>query len=242
MLHHTNSVWKKKNRHLGNMWLTTKKHMLHLSAKTTLLQPKTSKTITFTAEQLTKFVANVVTQIAQPQVCYPNPKQDTLDLKSSMCRQISNDAKTILNVNITGKDLFESIGSLSASAPLSSSHSRVPKSKQSPKPSAVLESITPPNKSTKPAPKQPITFNHNRYTLINFMGTNILFWICQGIRPKRKELELYLKENVIDVIALNEMFLNKKHNFKIQVMIPSEMTVQLAKEEVLPSLVKMAYL
>ena len=47
------------------------------------------------------------------------------------------------------------------------------------------------------------------------MGTNILFWNCQGIRPKRKELELYLKENVIDLIALNETFLNKKHNFKI---------------------------
>ena len=47
------------------------------------------------------------------------------------------------------------------------------------------------------------------------MGTNILFWNCQGIRPKRKELELYLKESVIDVIALNERFLSKKHNFKI---------------------------
>ena len=47
------------------------------------------------------------------------------------------------------------------------------------------------------------------------MGTNILFWNCQGIRPKRKELELYLKENVIDVMALNETFLSKQHNFKI---------------------------
>ena len=47
------------------------------------------------------------------------------------------------------------------------------------------------------------------------MGTNILFWNCQGIRPKRKELELYLKESLIDVIALNETFLSKKHNFKI---------------------------
>ena len=47
------------------------------------------------------------------------------------------------------------------------------------------------------------------------MGTSILLWNCQGIRPKRKELELYQKENVIDVIALNEMFLSKKHNFKI---------------------------
>ena len=50
------------------------------------------------------------------------------------------------------------------------------------------------------------------------MGLNILFWNCQGIRPKRKELELYIKnenENEFDIIALNETFLNKKHNFKI---------------------------
>ena len=43
----------------------------------------------------------------------------------------------------------------------------------------------------------------------------ILFWNCQGIRSKRTELELYLKENVIDVIALNETFLGKKLNFRI---------------------------
>ena len=39
--------------------------------------------ISFTAEHLTKLVANVVIQITQPQVWYPNRKQDTLDLKSS---------------------------------------------------------------------------------------------------------------------------------------------------------------
>ena len=82
-----------------------------------LPQPKTPQTFQFTAKQLTKFVANVVIQIAQPQVCYPNPKQDMLDSKSSMCRKISNAAKTILGVNITGKDLFESKGSLSIPAP-----------------------------------------------------------------------------------------------------------------------------
>ena len=32
------------------------------------------------------------------------------------------------------------------------------------------------------------------------MGLNILFWNCQGIRPKRKGLELYLKENLIDIM------------------------------------------
>ena len=45
--------------------------------------------------------------------------------------------------------------------------------------------------------------------------TNSLFWNCQGIVPKRKELELDLKESVIDVTALNETFIRKKHNFKI---------------------------
>ena len=83
----------------------------------TLSQPKTTQTFTFTAEQLTKFVANVVIQVAQPQMCYPNPKQNTPDLKSSMCRKVSDAAKTILKIDITGKNLFESIGPLSAPAP-----------------------------------------------------------------------------------------------------------------------------
>ena len=81
-------------------------------SQNTLSQAKTTRTFTFTAEQLTKFVADVVNQIAQPQVCYPNPKQDTLDLKSIMCRKVSNAAKIILKIDITGKDLFESIGPL----------------------------------------------------------------------------------------------------------------------------------
>ena len=49
-----------------------------------------------------------------------------------------------------------------------------------------------------------------------FMGLNLMFWNCQGIRSKRKELELYLKENNFDIVALNETFLTKKIDFKIQ--------------------------
>ena len=45
------------------------------------------------------------------------------------------------------------------------------------------------------------------------MGTNIMLWNCQGIGPKCKELELYLRENIV---ALNETFLTKKIDFKIQ--------------------------
>ena len=48
-----------------------------------------------------------------------------------------------------------------------------------------------------------------------FMGLNLMFWNCQSVRSKRKELELYLKENDFDIIALNETFLTKKINFKI---------------------------
>ena len=47
------------------------------------------------------------------------------------------------------------------------------------------------------------------------MGLNIMFWNCQGIRPKRKELQLYLTESSIDIIALNKTFLNKKYTFKV---------------------------
>ena len=49
-----------------------------------------------------------------------------------------------------------------------------------------------------------------------FMGLNLMFWNCQGVRSKRKELELYLKENDFDIIALNETLLTKKINFQIQ--------------------------
>ena len=52
--------------------------------------------------------------------------------------------------------------------------------------------------------------------MIAFMGTNIMFWNCQGIRSKHKELELYLKENNFDIVTLNETFLTKKVDFKIQ--------------------------
>ena len=72
-----------------------------------LTQPNNSQTFQLTAEQLTKFVANVVIQIAHPQVCYPNPKQDMLDLKSSMFRKVSNVVKTVLGVSITGKELSQ---------------------------------------------------------------------------------------------------------------------------------------
>ena len=43
-----------------------------------------------------------------------------------------------------------------------------------------------------------------------------MVWNCQGIRSKHKELELYLKENNFDIVALNKTFLTKKVDFKVQ--------------------------
>ena len=47
------------------------------------------------------------------------------------------------------------------------------------------------------------------------MSVFIVCFHCQGVRSKRKELELYLKENDFGIVALNETFLTKKINFKI---------------------------
>ena len=76
-------------------------------SQNTLPQFQTSQTFNFTAEQLTKFLANVVIQIAQPQVYYPNPKRDTLDLKPACVAKFQIQPKNILGVDITGKDLFD---------------------------------------------------------------------------------------------------------------------------------------
>ena len=150
-----------KDWHSGNMWSKTKKLMRQLSTNTLSRSPKPQLRhfLSRPNEQLAKFVANVVIQIAQPQVCYPNPKQDTLDLKSSICRKVFNAAKTILNVDITAKDLFESIGSLGAPVlpvPFKLRSTKAsPVSKPISKASTVLKCISPPSKIPKATAKQP---------------------------------------------------------------------------------------
>ena len=71
-------------------------------------------TFSFTADQLVKFVATVAIQIAQPQVCYTTAPKDAVDKKSSLCRRVSEAAKSQLGVSISGSTLFEAIGSLRA--------------------------------------------------------------------------------------------------------------------------------
>ena len=44
---------------------------------------------------------------------------------------------------------------------------------------------------------------------------NIVFWNCQGLRPKRKELQNYLSKTQIDILTLNETFLKSKFKFHL---------------------------
>ena len=45
---------------------------------------------------------------------------------------------------------------------------------------------------------------------------DIVFWNCQGLRPKRKELQNYLLENQIHIfLALNKTFLEPKFKFHL---------------------------
>ena len=76
-------------------------------------QPK-GDTFSFTADQLVKFVAIVSIRIAQPQVCYTNAPKDAVDKKSSLCRRVSEAAKSQLGISISGNTLFDAIGSICA--------------------------------------------------------------------------------------------------------------------------------
>ena len=44
---------------------------------------------------------------------------------------------------------------------------------------------------------------------------NIVFWNCQGLRPKWKELQNYLLDNQIDILALNKTLLKPKFIFQL---------------------------
>ena len=120
------------------------------------------KAFAFSADQLVKFVANVVIQVAQPQVCYANPTQDTIDKKSSSLRRVSEAFKNHLGVNITGINLFDAIGQLRPSAPPASkpktsfnkgeSSFKFTASTKITKPSAIPKSLSPTAQLTSLSP------------------------------------------------------------------------------------------
>ena len=76
-------------------------------------QPK-GDTFSFTADQLVKFVATLAIQIAQPLVCYTTAPKDEVDKKSSLCRRVSEEAKSQLGISISGNTLFDAIGCIRA--------------------------------------------------------------------------------------------------------------------------------
>ena len=141
MLLLTKGVQRTKNKHLDNVVDNQKSYAAILRQNTAPPQPQ-DKTFTFSAEQLVKFVA---IQIAQPQVCYINSPQDAIDKKSSMCRRVSEAAKTHLGVDIAGSNLFDAIGHLRPPAP------------SAPNQKPFLPKVKPPSNSAHP-PKSPI--NH----------------------------------------------------------------------------------
>ena len=138
--------------------------------------------------------------------------------------------------------MFESIISRPAPPPPASfvfGYTLVEKRKVLLKASTVLNKVAPPlakssnsNKSTetpslgtqrklssKLSPQQNKTSrNHHQTSLpprvIVNIGMNIVFWNCQGLRPKRKELQNYLLGNQIDILALSETFLEPKLKFQ----------------------------
>ena len=109
--------------------------------------PLPNNTFSFTAEQIVSLVTNVVLQIAQPELCTKNLPEKQVQAKSDLSKQIAETAKKCLGVNISGKDVFESIISRPAPpppAPFAFSSTLVEK-KKAPllKASTVLNKATP---------------------------------------------------------------------------------------------------
>ena len=74
--------------------------------------PPPNNTSNFTAEQIVSLVTNVVIQIAQPQLCTRNMSEKQAQAKSDLSKEIAETAKKkCLEVNIEGKDVFESFHS-----------------------------------------------------------------------------------------------------------------------------------
>ena len=65
----------------------------------------------------TSLVINVVLQIAQPQLCTKTLPEKQVQAKSDLSKQIGETTKKCLGVNISGKDVFESIISRPAPPP-----------------------------------------------------------------------------------------------------------------------------
>ena len=121
-------------------------------------QPK-GDTFTLTADQVVKFVAIVAIQIAQTQVCYTTAPKDAVDKKSSLCRRVSEAAKSQLEISISGNILFNEIRCIRAPVLPAS---KIPVVRPEPfrfsvsntKPPTILNSHSPPTFTNQTVPKQ----------------------------------------------------------------------------------------
>ena len=160
MLQTTKGVQPTNNRCSGNMLWTTKKGYASILKQNSAPTPQPrGDMFSFTADQLVKFVATVAIQIAQPQVCYTTAPKDAVDKKSSLCRRVSEAAKSQLGVSISGSTLFDAIGSLRAPVLPAS---KIPVVRPEPfrfsapntKPPVILNSHSPPTFTSQTVPKQ----------------------------------------------------------------------------------------
>ena len=121
-------------------------------------QPK-GDTFSFMADQLVKFVATVAIQITHPQVCYTTEPKDAVDKKSSLCRRVSEAAKSQLGISISGNTLFDTIGCIRVPVLPAS---KIPVVKPEPfhfsvsntKPPTILNFHSPPTFTNQTVPKQ----------------------------------------------------------------------------------------
>ena len=79
--------------------------------------PPPNNTFIFSAEQIVSLVTDVILEIAQPQLCIKNLPEKQVQAKSDLSKQIAETAKKCLGVNITDKDVFQSIISRPAPPP-----------------------------------------------------------------------------------------------------------------------------
>ena len=113
----TKSIQRTKKQAFRQHVMDNKKSYAAILCQNTALPQPQDKTFIFSAKQLVKFVAKAAIQATQSQVCYINSSHGATDKKSSMCRRVSEAAKTYLHVFITRSSLFDAIGHLRPLAP-----------------------------------------------------------------------------------------------------------------------------
>ena len=120
MLHPTKGVQHTKKQAFRQHLVDSQKSYASILCQNSAPPQPQDMTLTFWAERLANFAANVAIQVTQTQVCYANLTQDTIDKKSSLCLRLFEAAKNHLGIDITGISLFDAMGQLCPPAPSAS--------------------------------------------------------------------------------------------------------------------------